>query len=105
MGYYTDYKITQSGEYVDENSLEEELNNITGYGWGSDLSLYDAKWYDFDKDMKAFSKLHPNTIFQLDGEGEESPDIWRSYYKNGKHQSANTEIKIIHEPFDESKLK
>jgi len=62
----------------------------------------DCKWYDHDKDMREISKKYPETIFILEGEGEESGDIWKKYYLNGKCQVAKAEV-IIPE-FDESKL-
>ena len=34
--------------------------------------------------MLKLSLEFPEYVFILDGEGEESGDIWRSFYKNGK---------------------
>lgn len=34
--------------------------------------------------MRSFSAEHPEYIFQLDGEGEESGDVWRAYFYAGK---------------------
>lgn len=42
------------------------------------------KWYDHDVEMKKISKKHKDIVFILDGEGEESGDIWRTFYLNGK---------------------
>jgi len=61
-----------------------------------------CKWYEHDKDMRKVSQKYPNTIFILEGEGEESADIWKKYYLGGKCQEARAEV-IIPE-FDESKL-
>jgi hypothetical protein len=33
--------------------------------------------------MAEVSKLFPNTVFSLSGEGEDSDDLWRAYFKNG----------------------
>ena len=46
--------------------------------------------------------MYPETIFVLEGEGEESGDIWKKYYLDGKCQTSKAEV-IISE-FDESKL-
>ena len=59
-----------------------------------------CKWYDHDKQMREISKKYPETIFILEGEGEESGDIWKKYYLNGKCQVAKAEV-IIPE-FDET---
>jgi hypothetical protein len=61
-----------------------------------------CKWYDYEKDMKAVSKKYPTTIFILEGEGEESGDIWKAYFLDGKMQKCKA--KIIFDEFDESKL-
>ena len=34
--------------------------------------------------MIAYSKTKPNVLFLIDGEGEDSGDIWKQYFKNGK---------------------
>jgi hypothetical protein len=53
--------------------------------------------------MRAFSKIYPNTLFKLKGEGEEAGDVWIKYFKNGKMQSCPA--KITFEEYDENKLK
>lgn len=66
---------------------------------------YRPQWiaqYQHDKVMVAFSKRFPDVLFTLTGEGEESADIWKTYYKGGKIQVAFAEITIPE--FDESKL-
>jgi hypothetical protein len=62
-----------------------------------------CKWYTWEADMRKISKQFPNTIFLIEGEGEDSGDIWKAYFLNGKMQKA--EAKITFEPFDEQKLK
>ena len=62
-----------------------------------------CKWYGHDRDMRAISKEFPTTLFILDGEGEDSGDIWTSYYKGGKSVTYVAEITIA--PFNEKDLK
>jgi hypothetical protein len=62
-----------------------------------------CKWYESDEDMKKISKKYPLTIFVLEGEGEESGDLWKKYFLNGKMQEAKA--KITYDEFDEKKLK
>ena len=52
--------------------------------------------------MLEVSKLYPEHLFMLEGEGEESGDIWRKYFFNGKYQICNAIITF--EPFDKTKL-
>lgn len=111
MGYYTNFTIQVSPDAAaaiveDFDKFNEQFEDITGYQLDSDdLSLYNVKWYDHEKDMRAVSKLYPDAVWQLDGTGEESGDVWRLYFKNGKMQSANTQVVVTHEEFDETKLK
>ena len=43
-----------------------------------------SKWYEYDKHMTKLSIMLPDVLFILDGVGEESHDIWRTFYLNGK---------------------
>ena len=122
MGNYTDYDLTLS--------VFKESNHICGHEYNSsfcpecglkanmtiedleehiktkEFDFYNfeesCKWYDAKDDVKEVSKKYPNIIFQLDGDGEESGDIWRIYFLNGKYQ--NCEIKTTYEPFDVNKV-
>lgn len=103
MGYYTDFELTYDDDDVDEVQFAKELADISDYPWDDSLMLYDAKWYDYDKNMKQISQMYPNTVFKLQGNGEENGDLWVAYYKDGKVQSC--QAKITFDPYDESKLK
>lgn len=52
--------------------------------------------------LKAYIKGYPEIIFVVYGEGEESGDMWKAYYKNGKQQIEPAVI--TYGEFDESKL-
>ena len=98
MGYYTDYDIE-----VKDGGDVDHIKNIqieTGNGF---LFEYGTKWRTRQKDMKNYSLHHPDTLFTLKGLGEESPDVWIEYYKNGKVQVCPG--KITFDPFDEGELK
>lgn len=100
MGYYTRHELTIVSGGDPNIDYEEEIAKTTDY---NHLFEDEIKWYDCDEDMKKFSKLHPDTLFLIDGEGEESGDIWRAYYKNGK--SFRASAKLVFEEFSEEKLK
>ena len=104
MGYETNFKITT--EVDDMDKLVGELGHISDYdGW---FDLYDgvihidAKWYEYDTHMRKISEQYKDTLFTVNGDGEESGDIWRKYYKNGKCMDASPEF--IYPEFDEDKL-
>jgi len=61
-----------------------------------------CKWYDHNKDMIRISKKYSNTLFQLDGAGEESDDLWRKYFLNGNMQEV--QVEVVYGKFDINKL-
>ena len=95
MGYYTNYTITADKVLPDD--FEYQFTEITDY-YFYDGKL-EGKWYDCEDDMINISKLYPNILFTVEGEGEESGDIWRQYFKNGKNHRIEPEI--VWPEFDE----
>lgn len=61
-----------------------------------------CKWYEHNADMLKVSKLYPETVFILSGEGEEAGDLWKTYYLNGKLQEVTATI--TYDEFDPTKL-
>lgn len=84
-------------EYIEKN--KDAFYAIDEYGESQDT----AKWYDHEDSMKALSKAFPSVLFTLNGEGEESGDLWNKYFLNGKMQVAKGVIQF--DKFDETKLK
>lgn len=103
MGYSTkfnlDYRID---EFIDDAELITALNEVTGYDWEDDFFI-EGKWYDWKDDMVKVSGLFPDVLFVLEGAGEDSDDLWKAYFKNGKVQIENA--RIVYGEFDETKLK
>jgi uncharacterized protein YuzE len=105
MGYYTGYSLTVSGN--NELAIIAELRSryeSAGYALTENGDTQDTcKWYDHETDLAYFSKQNPEALFTLNGNGEDSPDLWVKYFKNGKKQICKGEI--VYPPVDESKLK
>ena len=99
MGYYTRHELEVKGKINYNLDYEVEISNSADYSRCFDDSI---KWYDCENDMLEFSKNHPETIFCITGYGEESEDIWKAYFKNGK--MFKTKAKLVFEEFNESKL-
>jgi hypothetical protein len=100
MGYYTRYELEiLEGEDYDID-YECEIGKESGYGNPFDD---ECKWYEHEEHMRAFSKLHPNTIFKVSGKGEEAGDIWNEYYQNGLMQRCKAQIMLA--KFDRDKMK
>jgi hypothetical protein len=74
-----------------ERSLEQDGSTSDG-----------CKWYDWEDDMKEFSRKYPETVFVLKGVGEETGDLWLAYFHNGKVQHAPASI--AYDAFDPAKL-
>ena len=62
----------------------------------------DSQWHEHEEDMRKLSAAAGCYLFTLTGEGEESGDQWRKYFKGGKMQVARAHIQF--DAFDESKL-
>jgi hypothetical protein len=70
-----------------------ETNENAKYSLGEDGEAQDeSKWYDHEPEFKEFSKQFPSWLFTLTGEGEESGNLWKKYFLNGKVQIANAII-------------
>ena len=102
MGYYTDYTVeVENGDPFGE--VLETVKEQSGYGCWHNNQLNGVKWYEHRKDVKAVSEKFPNKLIVVTGEGEESGDIWREYFLNGKSQ--HVKAKLSFEDLDKNKLK
>lgn len=113
MGYYTRYSLevindSDSPNYNAEydrdvmqagESDEDFVSEYVGSSW---IFEDTCKWYDHDDNMRDISKNYPGVLFILSGEGEESGDIWKAYYRDGKCQFTKAELSF--EKFDPEKL-
>ena len=110
MGYYTTFTLNCYDNRVNSfdisfetelgKALTAALNEINPYYFDNDFDLktlsYDSwKWYDHDEDMVKLSLRFPNYTFILEGEGEETGDLWRTIYHDGKLERLN--VKIVYE--------
>lgn len=106
MGYYTRYELSVDAPNYNDSEIIEQFREECEYAnhaLQKDGSCSDeCKWYDHEKELLAFSKKHPDCLFKLHGEGEESGDIWFKYIKNGKMQVARARIE--YDEFDPDKL-
>jgi hypothetical protein len=115
MGYATRYTL-EVRDPVSNYLLEDErflgliIADLRGSNGEAKYALQanglasgdDSRWYEHQEDMTEFSKKYPTFLFVLNGEGEESGDIWREYFLNGKSQHEKATLQIP--PFDRTKL-
>ena len=94
-----DKPVTASAIIADlRKTYPDAAHAITETGRNNNSS----KWYDHEEHLRDFSKKYPGILFELHGEGEESTDLWKQYYKDGKMQTCKAELS--YPPFDEKKL-
>lgn len=104
MGYYTCFNLSVTEG--NEDLIVQFRQESQGAEWAIDeegKSNDSAKWYEYEEELQEFSAKHPDVLFTLYGEGEESGDLWIRYFKNGKVQLCPA--KITYDPFNESLLK
>ena len=89
LTYFTLNKITGSDE--DFDALVEDIKEKTGIDFAKD-NCEEAKWYDCEKDMLALSRKYPDLTVQLDGDGENSDDLWAERFRNGECESVGIEM-------------
>lgn len=110
MGYYTHFEMevdtTHSGRLgmIAEriNSDDEAsyaLHHLGGCEWESSEP---TRWYGHETFLRALSADFPGVLFTLSGEGEESGDIWKKYFRDGMCQEAKARIEI--DAFDPARL-
>ena len=111
MGYYTFYNLTvysddrELASKVQKALVEKELIDYVfeedpcfnwDYQTKSEMFTFYprdmAKWYDCEEDMLEISRQFPDVRFTIDGEGEESRDIWEEHFLNGKCQYCPADI-------------
>lgn len=69
------YAQGYGGREYEITDIEDEINSAFLYE--------DMKWYDFYADMQAISRLFPDVIFHLSGDGEDHDDLWEADFMNG----------------------
>jgi len=108
MGYYTDYEVQISGfknrdeaeffefkEFHKDDGLLNDIKSSTSmYVESHSVSfrLGQWKWYNWQKDLEALSKKYPHLTFEVNGVGEEFPDIWKARVRNGETEVVEAQI-------------
>jgi hypothetical protein len=98
VGYYTYYALKVHPEQGDDDQAHKEaIASNAGYT-SAHLWEDSTKWYEYEDIMREYSMLHPELTFVLDGDGEQSGDIWRMWFKNGKHRRWDANVERPAEP-------
>lgn len=85
MGYYTTFSLTlEEGPREQYEKMLEDIDAIMGDNEMSSSESTYAKWYSYRKDIKNLSLKYPNIIFRVNGDGEDSNDLWQDFWHAGK---------------------
>ena len=122
MEYLTNYKVSfihfGKNEMPKEVDVVNALNSINPYDFEieedespllEDFFEEPIKWYDHVEDMIKLSKVFPETLFILDGWGEELGDVWRELYMDEERVRADlmfsfSDFKVMNKPEHESNI-
>lgn len=107
MGYNTRFKGSVTGPKELLDAFKEDAENGNTYGeynqplddwtYGEFFGGDTAKWYGWAADMESISEQYPHLLFALEGEGEESGDIWKAWARNGMVVSVRARV-VFDEP-------
>jgi len=101
MSYLTTYTLTcDTNAMIEELRQENEAASIAFNELGEPFEK--IGWFTWREDLQEFSKKHPDDLFILEGDGEDTSDLWKCYFKNGKSQKAWA--KITYDEFDPEQL-
>ena len=80
MSYCTNYSLTAEGTLKAKRAFQEDLVESSKYkGDILDLISYGSiygKYYDLADEVKTVASRHPNVLVILQGDDEDSGDIW-----------------------------
>jgi hypothetical protein len=104
VGYNTHYELDHEPKSLAWSpSIERAMETLAGDDDHYNPFTSSCSWYGHVEDMVEFSKQYPNIVFTLSGEGDETGDLWRKYFKDGKVQVVRAVFTF--QPFDPEKLR
>jgi len=91
MGYYTNYSLTLDADQETYDRVVARVAEVSDYSHPFDESI---KWYYWEANMRKVSLEFPGLRMTVEGEGEESGDIWVAYILDGKVHKAKAKIQL-----------
>lgn len=101
MGYYTLYSLTMYGR---EDKVAAARQALLEESRGADGS-YDpyvqelvttgwvcAKCYELENQLSAVAERHPDVLIVLEGDGEDSGDLWEARWRGTEHEMQEARI-------------
>ena len=113
MGYLTSFTMSHDGDPKVVHAAmvafpKAEFDYAFGVREGDDpQTSYETqekcKWYSHNADMRELSLKCPGVLFTTEGIGEDYPDVWKSWHKDGKMWRVDANITFPE--YDETKLR
>jgi len=100
MGYHTAYTLQAGCDETTFIQIKERIKQLARY---DGIFNGPCKWYEHEYHMRTVSREFPTVLLQLEGVGEEHPDIWVKYFLSGNMHAEKG--KVVFPPFDAQKLK
>lgn len=104
MGYYTNYFLTLHGDQEEIKKFESDLYEESEHD--SDIKelietggIY-AKLYELEGYIDKVAPKHPDVLVVLEGDGEESDDLWEARWKGEEFEKQS----FIIPPFENKNL-
>lgn len=97
MGYLTFYNFSISGSAEATAAVKEAILKAADPFEHCDdpEEGFQAKWYDYNKDLANISKDHPGVLIEVSGDGENADDRWKARYRDGKSET----VRMVMPPF------
>lgn len=94
MGYYTYFTVSwdRHSDGLIDIAIEEKFNDLTGINCDSwdtankHVLGFLAKWYYWEDDINKLSRMYPDIVFEVSGDGDNSEDLWSSIWKDGCYE-------------------
>jgi len=110
MGYYTSYNLqvepADTIEFIRAAMKQDAYSDLDGLAscqYRQSFGCYEAKWYNWEEDMKKLSALFPDVTFTLTGDGEEAEDSWKTVFKGGEVLSSDHTVSVWSSQLEEDK--
>jgi len=98
MGYYTDYDCSANRKEIID-AIDDQMDY---YGSGGTGEVQELKWYSCIQDLEKVSLKFPGELIVVEGVGEEYPDIWKAFVKDGL--SYTEKAQILMPEYDPSRI-
>ena len=89
---YRFYEIWESYRDINSDEFRRDQEVYAEECLSDFLDWKEVKWYELDSDMSKLSKLCPDFIFIIEGQGEDREDWWIKWWEDGVQNASYAEL-------------